>query len=159
MDLVAARAGNGSLPSPVGQMKVAPVDAAGTIRLAGARLVGIVAAGRADLAHLSPEAAISLHFQIKTALDQQIDAADAVARERDAERLRASVRELQNQPGPVLAATALCQGYGRAAAHAHEERQGVNCDQDVEVFSHLVTACFCSLSWCDHRSHQLNEYS
>lgn len=68
-----------TLPCAAFEVRVAPIDAARPVRLAGARLLRIVAAVRADLADLTAHATIYLHFHLKPRFEQEVEAADAIS--------------------------------------------------------------------------------
>lgn len=84
----------GGFPLAVFQVVIAPIDPAWAERLAGAGLLRIVAATRADLAHQCAQAAVSLHLHLEARFQEHIEAAYAVAGERDAIGLCAAIGEL-----------------------------------------------------------------
>jgi hypothetical protein len=99
-------------------MVVAPVDASGAIGLAGAQLVGVVAACIAYLAYFRTEATVCLDFHREFCFQEQIETADAVAVKKDAVSLRGPARELQHQSGAVP--SGLGKGRVRAAQCAEQ---------------------------------------
>lgn len=75
-------------------MVITPVNTAGAERLARARLVRIIAARGADLAHQCTHAAIGFYLHLKPGFQEKIDAGDAFAGEGYAVGLGATVGEL-----------------------------------------------------------------
>jgi hypothetical protein len=106
---------------------VAPVDPARAVGLAYARLAGIVAAVRPDLADQPTHTTVSLHFHFKTGLEQQVQPADALPRESQAILAHAAVRELQHETRVVLLLRAL--GHDAPTQRQqHRQRQSNYCD-------------------------------
>ncbi len=101
------------------EVVVAPVDAAGTVGLAQARLGGVWAACGADPANERAKP-LHLHLHVEVGLEKKVKAGDVVAFEGQAVGLSGAVGELDHHSGPVT--RGLRGGWHGRSRHAESEQ-------------------------------------
>lgn len=119
--LCSAGSRSGGNPFPAAQVMICPVSASRPVRLARARLLGVVAAVLPDFAYLRAHTSIALHLHVQPGSQQQVQPRDAIFREGNAESLHAAIGILHHHSRVVV--VLLRAGASRASARGEKQHE------------------------------------